>query len=120
MIACHLLTNDDRQVLMNYTRTQVEKVQYLLDILPRKSKGWFEQFLECLRQLSDGTGHGDLVKDLETKYQELIEKNSVKKSKKKIFKLGGKPSSVEKPQQPVSGRQTEDNDVSNLFDLNDV
>ena len=117
LIAYHLLTNDDRQVLMMYAKTQVEKTQYLLDILPRKSKGWFEQFLDCLRQSRDGTGHGDLVNDLEVKYQELTEQSNVEKSKKKIFKLGGKPSPVEKPQQPVCGRQTEDYDVSDYHTI---
>lgn len=95
LTAKHLLTNDDRQVLMTYTKTQVEKAQYLLDILPRKANGWFEKFIECLRESTDGTGHGDLVMELETKLQELVEKNTPKKGKKKIFKLGGKPSPVE-------------------------
>ena len=111
LIAGHLVTPDDRQVLMTYAKTQVEKAQYLLDILPRKSKGWFEVFLDCLRQSTNGTGHGDLAEDLEVKLQELIQQNTTKKSKKKVFKF---VSSVEKPQQPVGGRKTDefDSDVS--------
>ena len=115
LIAHHLLTPEDRQVLMTYAKTQVEKAQYLSDILPRKSKGWFELFLECLRESSIGTGHGDLVEDLETKLQELIQQNNTKKGKKKVLKLGGKPSSAEKPQQPVGGGQTDD--VSDIHQL---
>lgn len=110
LIAYHLLTNDDRQILMMYARTQVEKAQYLLDILPRKARGWFEVFLECLRQSADGTGHGDLVEELETKFKELTEQNKSKKSKKKVFRLGSKSSSAEKPQQPVGGGQTDVSD----------
>jgi len=111
LIAKHLLTKDDREVLMMYAKTQVEKAQYLLDILPRKANGWFEKFMECLQETTDGTGHGDLVKELETKLQELAEKNAPKKGKKKIFKLGSKPSSVEEQQKPVGSGQS---DVSNM------
>ena len=115
LISYHLLTNDDRQVLMTYAKTQLEKAQYLLDILPRKSKGWFELFLVSLRESTAGTGHGDLVEDLEMKLQELTQQSNTKKSKKKVFKLGGRPSSVEKPQRPVSGGQTDDADVSDII-----
>ena len=115
LISHHLVTPDDRQVLMTYARTPQDKAQYLSDILPRKSKGWFELFLECLRESSIGTGHGDLVEDLETKLQELIQQNNTKKGKKKVLKLGGKPSSVENPQQPVSSGQTDD--VSDVHQL---
>lgn len=102
LIKYHLLTHDDRQILMMGARTQVEKAQYLLDILPRKAKGWFEAFLECLRETADGTGHGDLVEDLEAKFAEL---NEQRKNRKKVFRLGGRPSSVEKTQRPVGGGQ---------------
>ena len=48
LIARHLLTDDDKQMLMKYANTKADKAQYLLDIIPRKAKGWFELFLECL------------------------------------------------------------------------
>ena len=62
LISEHLLTDEDKQVLMKYTNTKGEKAQYLLDIIPRKAKGWFELFLQCLRNSTNGTGHRDLVK----------------------------------------------------------
>lgn len=114
LISHHLLTDDDKQVLMTYAKTQVEKAQYLLDILPRKAKGWFEVFIECLRETSLGTGHGDVVEDLEVKLQELVQQN-ISKKKKKAVKLGSKPSSAEEPQQPVGDPpQSGQTDVSDV------
>ena len=107
LIAFHLLTNDDRQILMTYAKTQVEKAQYLLDILPRKARGWFEKFAESLRQSGEGTGHGDLLLELEAKFAELIAQHDSKKSKKKVLKLRSKPSSVEEQRQPVGSRQVD-------------
>ena len=115
LIAFHLLTNDDRQILMTYARTQVEKAQYLLDILPRKAKGWFEKFAESLRQSAEGTGHGDLLEELEAKFKELLTQHDSKKSKKKVFKLRSKPSSVEEPQQPVGGGQVDVSTIQLLY-----
>ena len=97
LISEHLLTDEDKQVLMKCTNTKGEKAQYLLDIIPRKAKGWFELFLQCLRNSANGTGHRDLVKVLETKFQELSESNVVKK------KLGSRQISGEQTQQPVGG-----------------
>ena len=99
LISQHLLTDEDKQELMKCTNTKGVKAQYLLDILPRKDKGWFELFLECLRNSANGTGHRDLVKVLETKFQELSESNVVKR------KLGSRRISGEQTQQPVGGRE---------------
>lgn len=41
-----------------------ERIQYLLDIMPRKRE-WFDKFVKCLQETSDGTGHGKIVKELE-------------------------------------------------------
>ena len=84
--------------------TNGQKTQYLLDIIPRKEKGWFKLFIECLRESSDGTGHRDLVKELETKFQELREQ-SVTENKKRDKKLS-KQSSAES-QRPVDGGQAD-------------
>ena len=97
LISRHLLTDNEKELLTQFTRTNSEKVQYLLDIIPRKEKGWFELFIECLRESSNGTGHRDLVKELETKFQEQREKNLVKNKR-----IGGKQRSVES-QRPVAG-----------------
>ena len=118
LIARHLLTEDDKQVLMLPTRTQVEKTQYLLDVMPRKATGWFEQFIECLRESTDGTGHGDLVTELEAKVQELKDRNVTKgRSKKKVFKLSSKASSAGDSQQPVNVGGGLISDVSNVISL---
>lgn len=98
LITQHLLTDEDKQELMTHTKTKGEKAQYLLDIIPRKCQGWFELLLECLRKTTNGTGHRDLVKGLETKFQEVSERNVVKKKE-----LGSRRVSGEQPQQPVGG-----------------
>ena len=95
LISQHLLTDEDKQQLMKDTSTKVKKAQYLLDIIPRKAKGWFELFLECLRNSENGTAHGDLVKMLEIKFQELLESNVIKKKES-----GSGQTSGEQTQQP--------------------
>ena len=77
LITRHLLADDEKQMLIMPSSTNGQKAQYLLDKIPRKEKGWFEQFIECLRESSEGTGHRDLVKELETKFQELREQSPV-------------------------------------------
>lgn len=110
LISQHLLTDGDKEELMKHTNTKSEKAQYLLDIIPRKAKGWFELFLECLRKSANGTGHRDLVKVLETKFQEVLERNVVKKKE-----LGSRQVSGEQTQQPVgSGAPNVREDVSNV------
>ena len=108
LIAQHLLTDDDRQTLTTFARTQTEKAQYLVDIIPRKETGWFEKFLACLRQSADGTGHRDLVKQLEAKFQELLEKNVPKK------KRVGSNSRID-TQQPVGRPRQNDRDEEVLI-----
>ena len=110
LISRHLLTDDDKQLLMREVSTKAQKAQYLLDIIPRKGKGWFESLLECLRGSANGTGHRDLVKELETKFQEVLEKNVTKKKK-----LGGRQASTEQTQQPVGGGQANERE-----DVNDA
>jgi len=74
LTAQHLLTEDDKQELMNNSRTPREKAKYIMHILPRKAEGWFDKLLQCLRESADGTGHEDLLKELESKRQELRER----------------------------------------------
>ena len=104
LIARHLLADDEKQTLIMPGSTNGQKTQYLLDIMPRKEKGWFELFIECLRESSDGTGHRDLVKELETKFQELRDQ-SVTENKTRDKKLS-KQSSAES-QRPVGGEQAD-------------
>lgn len=70
LCAQRLLTTHDREKLNNPTITNFEKVNHLLDILPKKD-GWYKKFLHCLHQSADGTGHASLAAKLKLKYEEL-------------------------------------------------
>ena len=64
-------------MLLNRSITNVEKAEYLLDALPRKDRGSFKKFKECLRKTQHGTGHGDILRALLESYQqEVTERNS--------------------------------------------
>jgi len=69
--AHYLLTRDDTDILTNVTTTNSSKITHLLKVLPRKDKGWFDKFLICLHNSSEGNGHAGLVKDLKSKFKEL-------------------------------------------------
>ena len=108
LIARHLLADDEKQMLIMPSTTNGQKAQYLLDIIPRKEKGWFEQFIECLRESTEGTGHRDLVKELETKFQELREQsvteNKKRDGKSKRLSVDRKSCAQLESQQPVGGQ----------------
>ena len=76
LISCHLLTNKDRQFLINPVHEDYDKILYLLHCLPRKVDGWFDNFLWCLRQSSSNTGHGDIIISLTEKLGELEDQNA--------------------------------------------
>ena len=106
LIAQHLLTEDDKQVLMSNARTPREKANYIMHVLPRKADGWFDKLLQCLHDSTDGTGHGVLLKDLEEKRKELRERRNTgtpKTRKHKISVRGG----AEEEQRPLLARQEE-------------
>ena len=64
-------------MLLNRSITDVEKAQHLLDALPRKDRGSFKKFKECLNKTQQGTGHGDILRALQESYnRELIKRNS--------------------------------------------
>ena len=71
-----LLTDKDSQVLQNNYITNVDKAQYLLNVLPRKGKKFFDKFLYCLHQTRRETGHGDIAKALSASYKDIKERNS--------------------------------------------
>ena len=71
-----LLTDNDSQVLQNNYITDPKKAQYLLNVLPRKGKGFLDKFLYCLRQTKHGTGHGDIAKELSASYKDARERNA--------------------------------------------
>ena len=66
-----MLTKKDQQTLLNWAITDVDKVHYLLKILPRKGEGFLHKFIHCLNETKGNTGHGDIVKALKAIYKEL-------------------------------------------------
>ena len=71
LISCHLLTPKDRQFLMNQMHEDYDKIIYLLHCLPRKANGWFDKVMQCLKQSSSNTGHGDIHDSLSVKLKDL-------------------------------------------------
>ena len=70
-----LLTTKDYQTLTNKHSTDVEKAEYLIYKLPRKSNDFFGKFMLCLCESKSGTGHGDIVKAL-TQLKAKLEKDN--------------------------------------------
>jgi len=108
LTAQHLLTDDDKQVLLNTSRTPRENSKYIMQILPRKGDGWFDKLLHCLRESVDGTGHGDLLKELEGKRQELRERRNTgtPKGPRKHHRISARREPEDLPR-PVQARQEE-------------
>ena len=79
LITHRLLTKKDHQMLLTSTILPVEKVHYLLNVLPRKETGFLVKFMCCLWQTRDGTGHGDIVDALLAKYKETSKRNFIAK-----------------------------------------
>lgn len=76
--ASNLLTYENSRMLASVSKSQKEKTQYLVYILPRKAEGWFGRFVDCLRQSAEGTAHADLIKELELNLDDLKQINSSK------------------------------------------
>ena len=80
MNASNLLTDENIRTLTSMSKSQREKAQYLVYILPRKAEGWFGKFLDCLQQSAEGTGHADLVRELEVNLDDLKQISSSKQN----------------------------------------
>ena len=65
----HLLTTKDYQFLINQAHEDYDKILYILHWLPRKADGWFNKFLDCLRNTSASTGHGNIADSLSEKLE---------------------------------------------------
>ena len=59
-----LLTPDESEVLES-TLSYADKIEHLLNMLPRKGNQWWDKFINCLEETSDGTGHRKIVRELE-------------------------------------------------------
>ena len=64
MIARLLLTSNEIDTLINPYVTNFHKVNYLVQILPRKGNGWLDTFIDCLESTSEGTGHSKIAQEL--------------------------------------------------------
>ena len=80
-----LLTPIDHQTLLSKSITATEKAQYLVEALPRKNQGSLEKFKECLRETQNGTGHGDILKDLSESYDNSQIDASKRSAAKKVI-----------------------------------
>ena len=78
--ANNLLTKDNVKMLTNMSKTQQEKTEYLVYILPRKNNGWFEKFLQCLEQSAEVAGHTELVKELTVTLDDMKQINNSKQN----------------------------------------
>ena len=76
----NLLTKDNVKMLTNVSKTQQEKTEYLVYILPRKNNGWFEKFLHCLEQSAEIARHADLVKELTVTLDDMKQINNSKQN----------------------------------------
>ena len=60
-----LVTYEEYCFLAEGKMSQRERNRYLLSILPTKGEGALDQFIKCLKQGHDHSGHADLAKLLE-------------------------------------------------------
>ena len=59
-----LLTSEELEFLVSAHRTNFDKKQFLLSILPSKGENAHKKFIRCLSQDTEHSGHADLVKML--------------------------------------------------------
>ena len=70
----NLLTSEDRHFLLqdSGTRFRENKVDYIVDMLPRKGKGWWEKFITSLHESTSGTAHEYLASTLTSQLKRKI------------------------------------------------
>ena len=59
-----LLTSEELDFLVSIHKTNFDKKQFLLSILPSKGENAYKRFVRCLSQDTEHSGHADLVKML--------------------------------------------------------
>ena len=69
-----LLTSNEEESLQNGT-TQA-KVDKIKELLPTKGEGWWDKFIDCLKETTQGTGHSTLLECLEDALKKLQQKGS--------------------------------------------
>lgn len=71
-----LVTQDEAERLGDDSDiSDVNKVNYLIQILPKKGGDWLNTFIKCLNETTEATGggggHGKIVKELQNALKEL-------------------------------------------------
>ena len=69
----NLLTPNENSFLQNPSKTKDEKVDKIKDLLPTKGEGWWDKFIKCLKETTQGTGHSTLIKCL----KDALEKGNI-------------------------------------------
>ena len=59
-----LITKDEVKKLEDHYTSDVDKINYLIDILSKKENQWLEEFIECLYETSEIIGHRKIIKQL--------------------------------------------------------
>lgn len=77
LIKHRLLTQCDKDKLKNPYVPNSEKVNYLMEMLPREADHWLDDFIQCLEESSEGTGHSKIVKEL--RHAKQLEPQETKK-----------------------------------------
>ena len=73
-----LLTLDEEESLQNRTTTRQEKVDKIKDLLPTKGEGWWDKFIQCLKDTAQlETGHSTLLECLEDALVKLQQKGNL-------------------------------------------
>ena len=72
-----LLTEEDNEKLLSVSLTRTQKIQHLLDVLPRKGDKFLDDFMYCLGTTTNGTGHAYIAKALSASYNEDRKATSV-------------------------------------------
>ena len=65
-----MLTRDDSNTLSNSNKTPGDKIKFIIDMLPSKGRGWWDKFINSLKNSINGTAHGELAKTLEDTLEE--------------------------------------------------
>ena len=61
----NLLTRNEVSFLQSPFNTKDEKIDKITELLPSKGEGWWDNFIDCLKETTQGTGHSTLIKFLE-------------------------------------------------------
>ena len=70
----NLLTRNEDEFLQNPNTTKETKIDKIKELLPSKGEGWWDKFIECLEETTQGTGHSTLIECLQSALLKLQQK----------------------------------------------